>query len=172
MHRGCQHRDAHRIGPFRFRPIGKPIWPFPSVAPHARRFPRKPALIARHTVPASGPVRRRFRPESLSLPPGGSDAVLPPPFRAFRSTWPKPGFPFARSDCRKATFRQRATHCICGSPDSVRGHPEACFPILLRASLPDRSVMLSLSFQGFPSETSSSLGNTTCLDIVYCFNLK
>lgn len=42
----------------------------------------------------------------------------------------------APSGPRRLGQRLRATRCICGSPGSIRRSREACFPTLLRASLP------------------------------------
>lgn len=58
------------------------------------------------------------------------------------------GFPSHRS-CR-SNRRLRASRCICGSPGLLLRAREACFPILLRASLPT-SIRLHFPFayQGF-----------------------
>jgi hypothetical protein len=49
------------------------------------------------------------------------------------------------------TFQLRATRCICGSLGSLRGVFRACFPTLLRASLPGRSAsVFPFGFSGFP----------------------
>jgi hypothetical protein len=81
-------------------------------------------------VPSGG----RVRSEDLLLPPGGSVTGLagsrPRSFRSTAETVFLPGLP-GQSKPTKPSARHR---CICGSPDSVRRLPEACFPILLRAS--------------------------------------
>jgi hypothetical protein len=53
---------------------------------------------------------------------------------------------------RRTTFQLRATHCICGSLGSFRRTLQACFPTLLRASLPGRSAsVFPFGLNGFPS---------------------
>ena len=112
-------------------------------------------------------VLRVLRPLA---PPGGSVTTPLLLFANFRSAAPKRCFPVARFSHCAVTDRPSASRCICGSPDSVRRLPEACFPILLRASLPDRSVMFSLSVSavsrfifkfGFTVSMSSSCASRT-----------
>lgn len=108
------------------------------------------------------PVARESRQKPPGLPPRASGSVrrgLGPGTRSFRLAVPRPVFHLAvpgclfrraeaplsihLSDCFRPVHWPRATRCICGSPSLFRGTREACFPTLLRASLPDRSVMFS-----------------------------
>jgi hypothetical protein len=136
----CLHRCLH------------PAWIGVPVVPCGTGFHR-PA-----TSPASGPVRRLVGANSASRsgpfrPPGGSVTDC---CRAFASV-PGPGRSQASLRSLNAARIQpadcAAARCICGSPDSARRLPEACFPTLLRASLPDREAyVFPFGFNGFPSE--------------------
>ena len=118
----------------------------------------EPAFITRSLCRCPVPSGGWFGSCDPLLPPGGSvtafDALsfrLLVPLR--RSNASPASFPTAvKSDRLTANLC-----CICGSPDSDRSHPEACFPTLLRASLPDRSLRFPFQFQQFPASALSAV---------------
>jgi len=104
-------------------------------------------------------------PKAFPVPPGGSVTALMPcrsghPVRFAEA-------PLSVRPSRPLSKRPTgcvAARCICGSPDSDRSHPEACFPTLLRASLPDLAVRFPFPFQPFPASSSSAVSPSRWLE--------
>jgi hypothetical protein len=103
------------------------------------RLPRKPRLPPDGSEPFRYDHRQCCFPlRETSLP------LLPEPFA--RSA--EAGLFDAPSDSPRSGQRPRATRCICGSPSQSRRTCKACFPILLRASLPlSIRFKFSITFQ-------------------------
>ena len=136
-------------------PLGRnPAFPTVSHIPVARES----RLSLPGLLPASGSVRRRFWRFSASR------SCLPRAAWRFRDRCPTCRFRLSfclaearlsvcRPDCLEQSSRPRAARCICGSREPLRRAFPACFPTLLRASLPaSEGCVFPFPFSGFPLE--------------------
>lgn len=160
-HRGCQHRDAHRIGScwFRTRPVSRRGLPLPAAS--SSGGPKGPAflarLIRRRPVPSGG----WFGSEDPLLPPGGSVTALQPvvpvlPFHDAEASLPfhpsRP--PLGDLTAPRHSLHLRFARFVPGNAPGVFSDAAAG---IVAVSI---SFSFPFPFQQFPAETSSSVSSS------------